>query len=239
MANRISLVSALAVAVPIIVVLLAVLVLTRPTASTPAASAPPPAASAASAAQSNAAQPANGVATNAGQAAAPEAAAAQAPQAPQASQAPRPSGPLAPDFTGGGAWVNSQPLKLADLKGKVVLVDFWTYGCYNCTNTLPYLKQWWNSYKDQGLVIVGVHTPEFASERVLENVQQAVQSSDIGWPVVQDNDKQIWQAYGNHYWPHFYLVDARGQIIYDHIGEGAYDETERQIAAAIAAAKAE
>jgi peroxiredoxin len=230
MTYRISLVSALAVAVPIIVVLLAVLVLTRPTASTPTASAPPPAA--ASAARPNAERPASGVTANAGQAAAPDTAA-------QAPPTARPSGPIAPDFSGGGAWVNSQPLKLADLKGKVVLVDFWTYGCYNCTNTLPYLKQWWNSYKDQGLVIVGVHTPEFASERVLENVQQAVQSSDIGWPVVQDNDKQIWQAYGNHYWPHFYLVDDRGQIIYDHIGEGAYDETERQISAALAAAKAQ
>jgi thiol-disulfide isomerase/thioredoxin len=228
MANRLSLLSALAVAVPIIVVLLAVLAWMRSTASTPATSANIPSAAASAIQPSNrpsAASPANGV--------------APAPVTAKAPPAPRPGGPLAPDFTGGGAWVNSQPLKLADLKGKVVLVDFWTYGCYNCTNTLPYLKQWWDSYKDQGLVIVGVHTPEFASERVLENVQQAVQSSGIGWPVVQDNDKQIWQAYGNHYWPHFYLVDDRGQIIYDHIGEGAYDETERQIAAALAAAKAE
>jgi len=229
MANRVSLLSALAVAVPIIIVLLVVLALTRPTALTPAATANTPPSAAASTNRPSAARPANSAAANAGQAAAPDAIA----------KAPRPSGPIAPDFTGGGAWVNSQPLKLADLKGKVVLVDFWTYGCYNCTNTLPYLKQWWDSYKDQGLVIVGVHTPEFASERVLENVQQAVQSSGIGWPVVQDNDKQIWQAYGNHYWPHFYLVDDRGQIIYDHIGEGAYDETERQIAAALAATKAE
>jgi thiol-disulfide isomerase/thioredoxin len=121
------------------------------------------------------------------------------------------------------------------VQGKVVLVDFWTFGCYNCTNTLPYVKQWWAKYKDQGLVIVGVHTPEFDSERVLENVQDAVKSQEIGWPVVQDNDYTIWQAYGNHYWPHFYLVDERGQIIYDHIGEGAYEQTDAQIAAALAA----
>jgi thiol-disulfide isomerase/thioredoxin len=153
--------------------------------------------------------------------------------------APRPSGPLAPELAGGGAWINSAPLTLVGLKGRVVLIDFWTYGCYNCTNTLPYLKQWWNNYKDQGLVIVGVHTPEFESEKLLENVQSAVKREQIGWPVVQDNDMNIWRAYGNHYWPHFYLVDDRGQIIYDHIGEGAYDETERQIQAALAAAKAQ
>jgi len=165
---------------------------------------------------------------------------AAAPQAAASPQpAPRPSGPQAPDFDGGGAWINSAPLKLADLtgQGKVVLVDFWTYGCYNCQNTLPYVKQWWSKYKDQGLVIVGVHTPEFQSEHKLANVQQAVQQAELGWPVVQDNDYAIWQAYGNHYWPHFYLIDERGQIIYDHIGEGAYEETDRQIAAALAVAK--
>lgn len=166
----------------------------------------------------------------------PQAAAALA--SPAAAPAPTalPTGPLAPEFDGGGTWINSQPLKLADLtgQGKVVLVDFWTYGCYNCQNTLPYVKGWWEKYKDQGLVIVGVHTPEFAAERVLENVQAAVKDSGIGWPVVQDNDHTIWRAYRNNYWPRFYLVDRRGQIVYDHIGEGAYDETERQIAAALA-----
>ena len=168
----------------------------------------------------------------------PAAPAASQPEA-TAAPVPRSSGPIAPDFEGGGAWINSAPLKLADLssQGKVVLIDFWTYGCYNCSNTLPYMKQWWDKYKDQGLVIVGVHTPEFDSEHVLENVQDAVQRQGIGWPVVQDNDYAIWRAYGNHYWPHFYLVDERGQIIYDHIGEGGYDETNRQIAAALAASK--
>jgi thiol-disulfide isomerase/thioredoxin len=166
----------------------------------------------------------------------PASAATQA-AAPAATSQPRPSGPAAPGFDGGGAWINSEPLKLADLnaRGKVVLVDFWTYGCYNCRNTLPYVKQWWEKYKDQGLVIVGVHTPEFDSERVLENVEEAVQREGIGWPVVQDNDYAIWRAYGNHYWPRFYLVDERGQIIYDRIGEGAYEQTEAQIAAALAA----
>lgn len=149
-----------------------------------------------------------------------------------------PEGPHAPEFQGGGAWINSEPLTLTELTGagKVVLVDFWTYGCYNCKNTLPYVKQWWAKYKDQGLVIVGVHTPEFQSEHLLENVQAAVQSQGIGWPVVQDNDYTIWRAYRNNYWPRFYLIDHRGQIIYDHIGEGAYEETERQIVAALAAA---
>lgn len=149
----------------------------------------------------------------------------------------RPTGPPAPDFTGGGAWINSEPLALTGLRGKVVLVDFWTYGCYNCKNTLPYIKQWWGKYKDQGLVIVGVHTPEFSYEYVLENVREAVRSDGIEWPVVQDNDYTIWSAYRNHYWPHFYLIDHEGRIIYDHIGEGAYEETERQIAAALAAAR--
>jgi thiol-disulfide isomerase/thioredoxin len=151
---------------------------------------------------------------------------------------PRPSGRLAPELSGGGSWVNSEPLTLASLREqrKVVLIDFWTYGCYNCQNTLPYVKKWWERYKDQGLVIVGVHTPEFAYEKELDNVQQAVEEAGIEWPVVQDNEMQIWQAYGNHYWPRFYLVDERGQIIYDHIGEGLYDETERQIQAALAAA---
>ena len=227
MQSRATFVSALAVIVPVLLVLVAVVVLARPqsdamttTPSGDAMSAKPMPASA-SDRQVSAARPA---------AAAPTAA---------PTPRPRPSGPAAPGFDGGGAWINSEPLELAKLgaQGKVVLVDFWTFGCYNCANTLPYLKQWWAKYKDQGLVIVGVHTPEFDSERVLENVQDAVKTQGIGWPVVQDNDYTIWQAYGNHYWPHFYLVDERGQIIYDHIGEGAYEQTDAQIAAALAAAK--
>jgi thiol-disulfide isomerase/thioredoxin len=212
MQSRTTLVSALAVIVPVLFVLIAVAVLARPSSSTPSGDVMP-------AASSGDAMPANVGAT-----AAP-------------ALKPRPSGPAAPGFDGGGAWVNSEPLELAKLgaQGKVVLVDFWTFGCYNCTNTLPYIKQWWAKYKDQGLVIVGVHTPEFDSERVLANVQDAVKGQQIDWPVVQDNDYAIWNAYGNHYWPHFYLVDERGQIIYDHIGEGAYEQTDAQIAAALAA----
>ena len=220
MQNRATIVSALAVIVPVLLVLIVVVVLARPSGDAqPAQSAPVPT-------SASAAQPAAQVPVSAASTVAP---------APK----PRPSGPAAPGFDGGGAWVNSAPLDLAKLgvQGKVVLVDFWTFGCYNCTNTLPYVKQWWAKYKDQGLVIVGVHTPEFDSERVLANVQDAVKSQGIGWPVVQDNDHTIWRAYGNNYWPHFYLVDERGQIIYDHIGEGAYEQTDAQIAAALAMAK--
>jgi thiol-disulfide isomerase/thioredoxin len=146
-----------------------------------------------------------------------------------------PDGPPAPDFTGGGAWINTAPLTLEELRGRVVLVDFWTYGCYNCQNTLPAMRDWWATYKDRGLMIVGVHTPEFEHERDLENVRAAVRRAQITWPVVQDNEMRIWRAYRNHYWPHFYLVDHRGRIVYDRIGEGAYDITERRIADALAA----
>jgi thiol-disulfide isomerase/thioredoxin len=217
MQNRVTLVSALAVFVPALLVLLAIAVLARPRVSAPAATDTLPAKltpTSAGAGQSTAANP-------------PLAAAPML----------RPSGPAAPGFDGGGAWINSEPLDLSELgaQGKVVLIDFWTFECYNCRNTLPYVKQWWEKYKDQGLVIVGVHTPEFDSERVLENVQEAVKRDGIGWPVVQDNDYTIWRAYGNRYWPRFYLIDERGQIIYDHIGEGAYEQTDAQIAAALAA----
>jgi thiol-disulfide isomerase/thioredoxin len=220
MPKRATLVSALFLVVPALAVLLGVLLLARPAAPTPAAS-------------TGAGAP---VVAPVSRDPAP---AASAPTAAPPAPSPRPSGPLAPELLGGGSWINADPLTLAGLgqHGKVVLVDFWTYGCYNCQNTLPYMKQWWEKYKDQGLVIVGVHTPEFASEKELTNVRQAIKDQGIGWPVVQDNDMKIWRAYGNHYWPHFYLVDDRGQIIYDHIGEGAYDETERQIQAALVAAK--
>lgn len=151
------------------------------------------------------------------------------------AEATLPDGPLAPDFTGGGTWLNSEPLTLSGLRGKVVLVDFWTYSCINCRNTLPAVQGWWQKYQDQGLVIIGVHTPEFAAEHKTENVRAALVREQISWPVVQDNDYTIWRAYQNRYWPHFYLIDHRGHIIYDHIGEGAYDRTEQQIVAALAA----
>jgi thiol-disulfide isomerase/thioredoxin len=135
----------------------------------------------------------------------------------------------APELAGISNYINSQPFKLADLKGKVVLVDFWTYSCINCIRTIPYLNAWYEKYADQGLVIVGVHSPEFDFEKNPQNVQAAVQKFGIKYPVVQDNDHGTWNAYQNRYWPHKYLVDDEGFIRYDHIGEGNYAETEKVI----------
>jgi cytochrome c biogenesis protein CcdA/thiol-disulfide isomerase/thioredoxin len=135
----------------------------------------------------------------------------------------------APELTGTQEWINSGPLKLADLKGKVVIVDFWTYSCINCIRTLPYLTAWHETYKDKGLVIIGVHTPEFAFEKELQNVQKAVKDFGIKYPVVQDNDFATWRAYNNHYWPAKYIIDKEGNIRYMHFGEGKYEETEMVI----------
>jgi len=112
---------------------------------------------------------------------------------------------------------------------KVILVDFWTYSCINCQRTLPYLNDWYTKYEDEGLVIIGLHTPEFEFEKKYDNVLEAVKKYDIKYPVVLDNDFSTWNAYGNRYWPRKYLVDIDGFIVYDHIGEGAYDETEEKI----------
>jgi len=136
---------------------------------------------------------------------------------------------LAPDFKGGQEWLNSEALSINDLKGKVVLVDFWTYTCINCIRTLPYLKDWHEKYASKGLVIIGVHTPEFAFEKKIENVRKALDEFGIKYANVQDNDYRIWRAYDNHYWPHKYLIDSKGRIIYDHIGEGGYEKTEKEI----------
>ena len=138
-------------------------------------------------------------------------------------------GPLAAEPAGIEAWINSDPLTLAQLRGRVVLVDFWTYTCINCIRTFPYLKLWNSRYADDGLVILGVHTPEFEFEKDYENVQQATKDNGIVWPVAQDNDFQTWRAYNNRFWPAKYLVDRDGVIRYTHFGEGAYAETERQI----------
>lgn len=140
-----------------------------------------------------------------------------------------PKGPAAPDLVPGGEWFNSEPLTLADLKGKVVLVDFWTYSCINCQRTLPYLKTWWEKYHDKGLVIIGVHSPEFEFEKDPKNVAKALADFGITYPVVQDNDFATWKAYRNQYWPAKYLVDAEGFIRYTHFGEGQYDKTEETI----------
>ena len=123
-----------------------------------------------------------------------------------------------------------ESFNLKDLVGKkVVLIDFWTYSCINCQRTTPYLNGWYEKYKDQGLEIIGVHTPEFAFEKKIENVRKAVENFQIKYPVVLDNDFATWHAYKNRYWPRKYLVDIDGYIVYDHIGEGAYEKTEKKI----------
>ncbi|TSC87713.1 MAG: hypothetical protein G01um101416_393 [Microgenomates group bacterium Gr01-1014_16] len=135
----------------------------------------------------------------------------------------------APELIPGGQWFNSQPLKLSDLKGKVILIDFWTYTCINCIRTLPYLKSWDEKYRDKGLVIIGVHTPEFEFEKNPANVQKAITDFGLKYPVMQDNDYATWNAYQNRYWPAKYLIDKDGRIRYTHFGEGEYDATEKTI----------
>ncbi len=135
----------------------------------------------------------------------------------------------APDFTGISHWVNSRPMTLRQLRGKVVLVDFWTYSCINCLRTLPHLKAWYASYARDGLVIVGVHTPEFAFEHSLSNVREATQRFGVRYPVALDNRYATWNAYANQYWPAEYLIDKRGHVRRAHFGEGEYAHTERLI----------
>lgn len=135
----------------------------------------------------------------------------------------------APEFAGIDNWINSAPLSMQQLRGKVVLVDFWTYDCINCQHVLPYVKGWHQKYKDQGLVVVGVHTPEYGFERNLNNLRTAVQRNGIAFPVAQDNRYATWSAYNNQYWPAFYLVDRKGDVVYSHFGEGDYAQTEATI----------
>jgi cytochrome c biogenesis protein CcdA/thiol-disulfide isomerase/thioredoxin len=138
----------------------------------------------------------------------------------------------APDFTGGTKWLNTdKPLSIADLKGKVVLVDFWTYTCINCIRTLPHVTSWYDKYKDKGFVVIGVHTPEFAFEHETGNVLNAIKQFNINYPVVQDNNYSIWNSYNNQYWPAEYLIDAKGNIRRTHFGEGEYDQMEMAIQA--------
>ena len=150
---------------------------------------------------------------------------------------------IAPEFekTTGGSIINininnnsQQPLTMADLKGKVVLVNFWTYSCINVLRTLPHLIEWNTKYADKGLVIVGVHTPEFGFEKNTDFVKTSLQKYGIKYPVIQDNDYKIWNAYGNNYWPRMYLVDDKGLIRYDKIGEGEYNQTEKVIQSLLA-----
>jgi len=135
----------------------------------------------------------------------------------------------APEIKGIKQWINSPALNISDLKGKVVLVDFWTYSCINCIRTLPHVTSWYHNYKKDGLVIIGVHSPEFAFERQFDNVKRATEKFGITYPVALDNNLQTWDSYNNHYWPAHYLIDRNGRIVYIHFGEGNYDITENNI----------
>ncbi|MBD9667751.1 thioredoxin family protein [Variovorax sp. VRV01] len=141
---------------------------------------------------------------------------------------------IAPEFQNIDHWLNSQPLKLQDLRGKVVLVDFWTYTCINCLNHLPHVQAWNEKYKDKGLVVVGVHTPEFAYEKSTKNVQDAISRLQIKHAVAQDNHYATWKAFNNQYWPAVYLIDKQGKIVYSHFGEGSYGTTEKKIQSLLA-----
>ncbi len=134
-----------------------------------------------------------------------------------------------PDFQGIQQWLNSNPLSVGDLKGSVVLIQFWTFACINCQRTLPYVTKWHRQYAAQGLKVIGIHTPEFAYERQVDNIKRALQQHQITYPVPIDNEFKTWKAYNNEYWPHLFLADRRGFMRYDHIGEGAYDTTEQTI----------
>lgn len=135
----------------------------------------------------------------------------------------------APKIAGISGWINSKPLTLDELKGKVVLIDFWTYSCINCIRTLPYLKDWYQKYHDQGLVIIGVHTPEFEFEKNFNNIKSAVEKFGILYPVASDDHFVTWQNFHNQYWPAHYLIDKNGDVVYEHFGEGDYDVTENNI----------
>jgi thiol-disulfide isomerase/thioredoxin len=130
---------------------------------------------------------------------------------------------------GAPAWLNSEPLTADGLRGRVVLVDFWTYSCVNWLRTLPYVSAWDEKYRDRGLIVVGVHAPEFGFEHDLDNVQRATRELGVRYPVVIDNDFTIWRSFDNHYWPAAYIVDRDGRVRFHHFGEGAYEETERAI----------
>lgn len=136
--------------------------------------------------------------------------------------------PSAPEFAP-GAWINSEPLTLESLRGRVVLVEFWTFGCYNCRNTLPSVKEWDARFREKGLTIVGVHSPELDDERKIENVRREVAELEIHYPVVTDNDYATWRAYDVEAWPTIFVLDKSGRIRWTHVGEGAYDQTEQVI----------
>jgi cytochrome c biogenesis protein CcdA/thiol-disulfide isomerase/thioredoxin len=146
-------------------------------------------------------------------------------------------GPM-PSLSGAVEWLNSPALSNDSLRGKVVLVDFWTYDCINCQHTLPYVKDWAKKYEKDGLVVIGVHTPEYGYERILDNVRDQVKKLGITYPVAIDNNYAIWRAFDNQYWPAHYLIDAKGQVRYTHFGEGRYETQEQMIRQLLEEAKA-
>ena len=217
-----------------------------------AAAAPTPAADTAAdaAASATATPPASDTAANAAAATTPPASdppAAAATEPAPATATPPPARPRAantdiPQIEGIDAWLNTDGALSIDAltaEGKVVLVDFWTYTCINCIRTLPYLREWWSRYEDDGLVILGIHTPEFEFEKDYDNVAGALDTHDIGWPVAQDNAMTTWRNFNNRYWPAKYLFNSRGEEIYRHFGEGAYGETEQRIRNALVEAGAD
>lgn len=141
----------------------------------------------------------------------------------------------APELTGITHWLNTdKPLTIEALRGKVILVDFWTNQCINCIHTLPYVTKWYDTYNQQGFVVIGVHTPELAYEYSIDSIQRAIDQYNIHYPVAQDNNYKTWNAYNNEYWPAFYLIDKKGIIRRTHFGEGEYAETEQAIKALLA-----
>ncbi|MBS7455782.1 redoxin domain-containing protein [Coralloluteibacterium stylophorae] len=157
------------------------------------------------------------------------AACSPAAQADPAEPTPASSAPVAPEFVGIERWINSAPLTLRGLRGRVVLVEFWTSSCINCIHVLPHVARWHETYAGHGLVVVGVHTPEYDSERSASALQAAVERFGVAYPVAQDNDYRTWHAYGNRFWPALYLIDQDGHIVYRRVGEGGYAETEARI----------
>jgi thiol-disulfide isomerase/thioredoxin len=144
--------------------------------------------------------------------------------------------PAAPELSE-GSWINSEPLTLKSLRGRVVLIEFWTFACYNCRNTLPVLNKWNAEYRDKGLTIIGVHTPELDYERNIDNLRREVAALGIKYPVVTDNDYSTWKAYGLEAWPTVFVLDKQGRVRWTHVGEGAYDKTEEVIKQLLAEAQ--
>jgi thiol-disulfide isomerase/thioredoxin len=160
---------------------------------------------------------------------APSTAVASPAVTPSPALAAKPAGRQIPEIQGIETWLNSDPIKLSEQKGKVILLQFWTFGCINCQRTLPSIIKWHKDYAIQGLLVVSVHAPELAFERSISNVKKAVQQRGITYPVAIDSNFITWKAFDNQYWPHLFLADRQGTLRYDHVGEGAYEQTEQKI----------